>query len=361
MRQSVRICRVFGIDVNVHFSLIFILAILVYVFYVNPPPFGFSNLPPTTRLSLSILMSLALFLSILLHELGHSLVAIRFGSRVRGIVLFIFGGVALIENIPKEPKKEFSMALAGPLTSFVIALISFALLSLNKQFFFLLGYLNMVLGLFNLFPAFPMDGGRILRSLLASKMGFVKATRLSAEVGKFLAVLMAVFGIFVGNIWLILIALFVYIGANEEERLVTVEGLLGRFKVKDIMTPDPVYVTPDTTVRDVIKLMLERKHLGYPVVEDGRLIGIVTLKDVVNADEDARVRDVMSTDLITVSPDDDALKALRFMSERGIGRIPVVDDGRLVGIVSRSDIVKIVEILEAVEIRAHEVGAHTTA
>ena len=348
MKQSLKICRIFGIEVYVHFSLLFILLFLIYVLYVSPPPFGFSNLRGVERLALSIAMAVLLFVCILLHELSHSLVAMRFGAKVRGIVLFIFGGVALIENIPKEPKKEFLMAFAGPLMSLAIATISFLLMPLNRQFFFLLGYLNLILALFNLIPAFPMDGGRILRSILARKMGFVRATRVSAEIGKFLAVLMAIFGIFV-SWWLILIALFIYIGASEEEKLVTVEGLLARFKVKDIMTPNPIYVTPDTKVRDVIDLMLKYKHLGYPVVENGKLVGIVTLKDVINADEDARVKDVMSKDVVTVSPETNAFDALKIMSERGIGRIPVVEDGRLVGIVSRSDVVRVLEILEALE------------
>ncbi len=348
MKQSFKICKIFGIDISVHFSLLFILAFLTYALYVNPPPFGFSNLVGVERIVLSILTAILVFVCILIHELSHSLVAMRFGAKVRGIVLFIFGGVALIENIPREPKKEFLMALAGPMASLSIALISFLATPLHKQFFFLLGYFNLILGLFNLIPAFPMDGGRILRSILARKMGFVKATKVSAEIGKFLAILMAIFGIFV-SWWLILIALFIYIGASEEEKLITIEGLLARFKVRDIMTPNPIYVTPETKVRDVIDLMLKHKHLGYPVVKDGVLVGIVTLKDVINANGDEIVERVMSRRIVTISPDENAFKALKIMSEKGIGRLPVVENGRLVGIVSRSDVVRVLEIIEALE------------
>ncbi len=348
MKQSFKICKIFGIDISVHFSLLFILAFLTYALYVNPPPFGFSNLVGVERIVLSILTAILVFVCILIHELSHSLVAMRFGAKVRGIVLFIFGGVALIENIPREPKKEFLMALAGPMASLSIALISFLATPLHKQFFFLLGYFNLILGLFNLIPAFPMDGGRILRSILARKMGFVKATKVSAEIGKFLAILMAIFGIFV-SWWLILIALFIYIGASEEEKLITIEGLLARFKVRDIMTPNPIYVTPETKVRDIIALMLKHKHLGYPVVKDGVLVGIVTLKDVINANGDEIVERVMSRRIVTISPDENAFKALKIMSEKGIGRLPVVENGRLVGIVSRSDVVRVLEIIEALE------------
>jgi len=361
MKQSLKICKIFGIDVNVHFSLIFILLFLTYVFYINPPPFGFANLKGFERLALSIAASVLIFVCILIHELSHSLVAIKYGSKVKGIVLFIFGGVALIENIPREPKREFLMALSGPAASIAMAITFLSLTSIHRQFFFLLGYFNLILGLFNLIPAFPMDGGRILRSILARSMGFVKATKVSAEIGKILAIVMAITGIFV-SLWLILIALFIYIGASEEEKLVTFEGLLGRFRVKDIMTPDPIYVTPETKVREVIDLMLKYKHLGYPVVRDGELIGIVTLKDVMNADEEDAVENVMSKRVVTISPDENAFEALKIMSENGIGRIPVVKNGKLVGIVSRSDIIRVLEILEAIESRiSTEVKAHTTA
>ena len=160
---------------------------------------------------------------------------------------------------------------------------------------------------------------------------------------------MGITGIFV-NPWLILIAFFIYVGASEEEKLVTFEGLLGRFRVKDIMTPDPIYVTPDLKVGDVIALMFKYKHLGYPVIEDGKLVGIITLKDVINVDENVEVRNVMSRDIVTISPNVSAFEALRLMSERGIGRVPVVENGKLVGIVSRSDLMKVVEILQALDI-----------
>jgi len=346
MKSSFRICRIAGIDINIHFSLIFILAILAYVFYRSPPPFGYSNLEENLRIIFSVITPILIFVAVLIHELCHSLVAIRYGAKVRGIILFIFGGVALVEKIPKEPKREFLMAIAGPASNFVIAFLCYLFMPLFPQFFFLFGYFNVVLATFNLIPAFPMDGGRILRSILARKMGYIRATKVSADVGKFLAVLMGILGILVGNLWLILIALFIYVGASEEEKQVTLEGLLSRFKVGDVMTPNPIYVTPDAKVKDVIALMLKHKHLGYPVIENGKLVGIVTLKDLVDADENLEIGNVMTKDLVTISPNSSAFEALKLMSERRIGRIPVVENGRLVGIVSRSDLIKATEILE---------------
>jgi len=341
MAYSFKICRIFGIDVKVHVSLAVILALLVYVFYVNKPPFGFSDLPNPIRIIYSSMMAISIFVAVLVHELSHSLVARRMGANVREIILFIFGGVAVIERLPKEPKKEFAIAIAGPLASLSLAL--FMLIPL--RLFTLFGYFNLVLALFNLIPAFPMDGGRVLRSLLAKRYGYVRATRISASVGKVLAIVMGITGLFT-NIWLTLIALFIYMGAVEEEKTVTLEGLLAKYRVGDIMTSNPIYVTPDTTVKDVIDLMLKHKHLGYPVVENDRVVGIVTLKDIMNADENDVVANVMSREVVVVTPNTEVFEALKLMTEKRIGRIPVVEDGKLVGIVSKSDIVKLAEILE---------------
>ena len=344
MAYSIRICRIFGIDVKAHVSLALILLLLTYVFYVNKPPFGFSDLQNPMRLIYSVAMAVSIFLAVLIHELSHSLVAKKFGAKVREIVLFIFGGVASIEEMPKEPKKEFAIAIAGPLASLILSLFLFT----PFRFLRLFGYFNLILAVFNLIPAFPMDGGRVLRSLLTKKYGYIKATRISAGVGKFLAIIMGVLGLFY-NIWLTLIAFFIYIGAVEEERAVTLEGLLANYKVRDVMTPNPICVPSDATVRDVVSLMLKRKHLGYPVVKDGKLVGIVTLKDVMNAKEDDAVEEVMSRNVVVVSPETSVYEALRIMGEKKIGRLPVVEGNRVIGIISRSDIIKLAEILEIFE------------
>ena len=347
--KSFKVGRIAGIDVNIHFSFIFILLLLAYIFYVSPPPFGYSNLGYIGAIY-AVITSILIFIAVLIHELCHSLVAKRFGAKVRGIILFIFGGIALIEDLPKEPKKEFLIAIAGPMSNFVIAFICYLLMPLS-QLFYILAYFNVLLAVFNLLPAFPMDGGRILRSFLARKKGYIRATKIAAEVGKFLAILMGIIGILAVNLWLILIALFIYVGASEEEQLVTLEGLLSNVKVKDIMTPNPIYVTPDTKVKDVIALMLKYKHLGYPVIENDKLVGIVTLEDVANADENVEVKSVMTRELITISPDSSAFDALKLMSERGIGRVLVTENDKLIGIVSRSDIIKVAEILEVFKLK----------
>lgn len=349
MRSSLRFAKIFGIDIRVHWSLFIILFFLFGYFYSSNRPFGFSELAELERVFYSILASIFVFIAVLLHELGHSIVAIRFGVRVREILLFIFGGVAMMEQIPKNPRQELLISIAGPLVSFSVAVVSVVLSLLTtgglSMFFLISAYFNSVITVFNLIPAFPMDGGRVLRSFLARRMSYVSATRISANVGKAIAVFMAIVGFFV-NIWLLLIALFVYLGATEEEKIVTAESLLSRFRIRDIMTPNVLSVNPDMTVADVIDLMFKYKHLGYPVVRDGNLVGIVTLTDLMKADKNMKVGEIMTKEVLTLQPEQSAFEAFKLMSERNIGRIPIVEEGKLVGIVTRSDLMKLREIIE---------------
>lgn len=173
----------------------------------------------------------------------------------------------------------------------------------------------------------------------------MNATRIAAETGKLMAFLIGIFGLFV-NPWLILIAFFIYMGANEEEKIVMVENVLKRVKIFDIMSPNPLTVSPETKVGEILELMLTHKHLGYPVVENGKLVGIVTLKDVANASAETPVAEIMTKDVVTISPLSSAFEAFKLINERRIGRLPVVDDEyRVIGIVSRTDLMRTLEII----------------
>jgi len=349
MKSSFSIGRIAGITVRVHITLFIILAILSYFLYINPFPYGFLEVrPELLRIALSIIASISLFVAVLVHELSHSILSVRSGANVREIVLFIFGGISMLEEMPKEPNKEIAIAAVGPLASFALAAMSYGLsyIGIIPVFFTVFGNFNLILALFNLLPAFPLDGGRILRGLLAKRVNFIKATQIAAETGKALAIAMGVIGLF-ANPWLILIALFIYMGANEEEKAVLIENVLKKIKIAEIMTPNPVYVTPETRTGEVLEMMLKYKHLGYPVVENGKLVGIVTLNDVAKA-KDALVRDVMTREVITINPEESAFKAFRLMNERNVGRLPVVENGKLVGIVSRTDLVRTLEVLGAI-------------
>ncbi|AGK61813.1 Zn-dependent protease [Archaeoglobus sulfaticallidus PM70-1] len=350
MKQSIRIGRIAGIDIYVHFTLFIVLIIFSYALYITPHPFGFYGLKYSSniRAILSVISAISLFLAVLLHELSHSLIGKRMGVKVKGIILFIFGGVALLEKIPEEPRSEIKIAVAGPLMSIFLASVSLIIylskIDIISELFLTFSIYNFALAFFNLIPAFPLDGGRILRALIARKTGFLKATKIAAEVGKILAFLIGILGLFF-NPWLILIAFFIYMGASEEEKSVIVENILKNVTVREIMTPSPITVTPAMKVSEVLDMMLRYKHLGYPVVDDGDIVGIITLKDIMNASPDDEVEKLMSRDVLMISPSANAIEALQLMNERNIGRLPVVENGKLVGIVSRTDLIRTLEIL----------------
>ncbi|WP_292380711.1 CBS domain-containing protein [Methanosarcina sp. UBA289] len=361
MKSSLKIGSVMGVPIRLHITFLLILPIFAYVFAINPQPFGFRGVePPITKYSLSVLTAILLFASILLHELAHSYMAMRYGVKIESITLFLFGGVSAMEEMPRKPGQEAKMASAGPLTSLVIGFVCMFIygnlispnpvLSQNPVYLtiWILGVMNLVLGIFNLLPAFPMDGGRVLRSFYARRMSYVKATQSAAAVGKFFAILMAIFGILVGNLWFPLIALFIYVGASEEERSTRAEVTLENILVRDIMARDVVSVSPSMSVEDLVKFMFENKHMGYPVVEGDSLKGIVTFTDIQHIPSFerpvAKVSDIMTRDVISVPSDAQAIDVLKLMSSKNIGRVLVVDNGLIVGILSRTDLVRVLRL-----------------
>ncbi len=361
MKSSLKIGSVLGIPIKLHITFLLVLPIFAYVFAINPQPFGFQGVePPTLRYALSVLTAILLFVSILLHELAHSYLAMRYGINIESITLFLFGGVSAMEEIPRKPGQEAKMAFAGPLTSLIIGTISlliyWSLISPNpslsqnpiSHILWILGSMNIVLGIFNLLPAFPMDGGRVLRSFYARRMSYVKATQSAASIGKLFAILMAIFGILIGNLWFPLIALFIYVGASEEERSTQAEVTLENIFVRDIMSKDVVSVSPTTTVEELVQFMFEKKHMGYPVMERDSLKGIVTFTDIERIPYHDRpaalVSDIMTKDVITVPSDAQASDVLKLISARNIGRVVVVDNGSVVGILSRTDLVRVLKL-----------------
>lgn len=362
MQSSLKIGSVMGIPIKLHITFLLILPVFAYVFAINPQPFGFSGVePPLTRYALSTLTAVLLFVSILLHELAHSYLAMKYGVNIDSITLFLFGGVSSMEEMPREPSEEAKMAFAGPLTSLVIGFICLFVygnfispnvaLAENPAFLtiWILGAMNVVLGVFNLLPAFPMDGGRVLRALYARKMSYIKATQSAAAVGKFFAILMAIFGILIGNLWFPLIALFIYVGASEEERSTQASVTLEDIVVRDIMTPEVVSVPPSMSVEDLVHFMFENKHMGYPVMEGGVLKGVVSFTDVQRVSTLDRpvlfVSDIMTKDIISIPSDAQASDALKLLSSRNIGRLLVIDNGNLAGILSRTDLVRTLKLM----------------
>ena len=364
MNSSIQIGKIMGIPIKLHITFLLIIPVFGYIFGNNPPGFGFSDIEPLwLRYTLGLSVALLLFACVLLHELGHSYVAKKHGSNIQGITLFLFGGVSSLEDIPRNPKIEFKMALAGPAISLLIGsilIIFFRILNGDQQpgnpylrMIGMMGYINIVLCIFNLIPAFPMDGGRVLRAILAGRMSYLNATRTAAYVGKMFSIFMGIFGFLTvtsGGFWFMLIAFFIYIGASEEEKSTQVSVTLENVKINNIMSRDVKTVSSGMSIEELVDFMFRYKHMGYPVVDGTEIKGIVTFTDVQRVHKEERknitISDIMTKEIITLKEDDDAVRALKLMTTNNIGRIIIIQDKKMIGIVSRTDILRSVQLLE---------------
>jgi len=363
MKTSIQIGKIMGIPIKLHITFLLILPVFAWMFANYEPQFGgFIDVEPVMfRYLLGMAISVILFTCVLLHELGHSYVAKKHGSDINSITLYLFGGVSSMEEIPKDPKTELKMAVAGPAVSLLIGAVLIVIHEIFRQellfnednpymrLMWLVGLLNIILCFFNLIPAFPMDGGRVLRAWLAGRMPYIKATRTAANIGKMLAIIMGFFGFF-SNILLTLIAFFIYIGASEEEKSIEVTVILEGVKVMDIMSKEVKTVNNETTVEELLDIMFKYKHMGYPVVDGSDVKGIVTFTDVQKVIKEDRknvkVSQIMTKELITARDDDEAVTVMKLLTKNNIGRIIVKNDGKMIGIVSRTDVLRAVQLLE---------------
>lgn len=373
MFKSFRIGSLFGIPIKFDVSFLLILPIFAWLIgaqielLVGPLNAVFGTGLAAADLTvgyrpwlLGLAAAIGLFAGVVLHELGHSLVAIRYGYPIDSITLWIFGGLAQLSDQPEDWKQELLIAIAGPIVSVLVGVGSYLLLLLTPAgldgVVFVLAYLallNVALAGFNMLPAFPMDGGRVLRALLARNRPFARATQIAAEVGKFFALVMGLFGLLQLNVILIGIAFFIYIGASGEAQQTVMNAAFEGVRVDDIMTggEEVDAVSPDTSIADLLERMFSERHTGYPVMDDGRLVGVVTLSDVREVDPVERdaftVADVMTSELETTAPDAEAMDALNRMQQRGIGRLLVVENGELVGLISRTDLMTALNIIKS--------------
>jgi len=378
--RSFRIGRLFGIPIELDLTFLVVLPLFAYLIGSSLGEYGrllnewlgpaaavdVSALTGDTTLAFAVgsLAAIGLFTGVVLHELGHSLVAMRFGFPISSITLWLFGGVAQLTEMPEDWKQELYIAIAGPVVSVALGVISYAAFSVVAPVGgtavavvrFLLAYLavmNVALAAFNMLPGFPMDGGRVLRALLARTRPYAQATQYAAEVGKLFAILLGLFGLFGGGgLFLVAIAFFIYIGASSEAQRTTMAAAFEGVAVSDIMTPrdDVRTVTIDTSIAELFSRMLSERHTGYPVVEGGRVVGVVTLDDAQSVREVERdaytVGEVMSDQLHAVAPDADAMDALEQMQESGVGRLLVMDGENLVGLISRTDLMTALDIIK---------------
>ncbi|ACL15542.1 CBS domain-containing protein [Methanosphaerula palustris] len=376
MEGSLKIGRILGIPIYLHFT--FLLVIPLFAWIIG------SQIETTVQLLAQIfsvtidsslittgpapyllgaLIALGLFAGVLVHEVAHSVIAKKRGIRINNITLFLFGGVSSMEEGTPDPKVELPMALAGPLTSLGLGILSIGIIyliplivespAIAGVLIFLFAYtglLNVILFAFNLLPAFPMDGGRVLRAFLAQRMPATRATRIASEVGKGFAVFFGIFGFLAFNPILIIIAFFIYIGASQESSAVRYTSLLQDLTLGAVMSTAVMTVSPQTPVLEMLDQMYATKHLGFPVVDRGIVVGMITLSDLHRAspiDRDAlQVRDLMTREVVSLPPQAPVAEALRVMSERNIGRIPVLENTELVGLVTRTDIIKVMQLRE---------------
>jgi Zn-dependent protease len=374
MDGSFRIGSIFGIPIHIHYTFLLVIPLFAWIigsqisvtvgllqelYAVSIDPALITS--GFTPYLLGAVVSCGLFFGVLVHELAHSLVARAKGIAINSITLMIFGGVATMEEGIPDPKVELPMALVGPIASLIFGIFCGGLVYFVPSLvpdtaragalIFLFGYLgvlNIILCFFNLIPAFPMDGGRVLRAWLATRMPLHKATQIAADIGKGFAILFGIIGLFAFSPFLILIALFIYIGANMESTAVKYSHLLQDVTVGDMMSSPVTTVPPNMPVSQVITMMYTSKHLGFPVVERDTLIGMITLMDVNRTSpidrEAMQVRDIMTRDPISLPPAAPVIDALRIMSAHNIERIPIVQDDKIIGIVTRMDILKVTEL-----------------
>ena len=367
MRFSYRLLRVFGIDVRVHVTFVFIVAYFAVVWGVlRQPGGGWGAL-------YGVLLVILLFALVVIHELTHARVAQHYGVKVKSIILLPIGGLANMEQIPEEPRKELAISVVGPLSNLVLGGIMVAILPVvvswrslsfseisNLVFArsFVGAYMyvlvsNLFLGAFNLLPAFPMDGGRVFRAGLALRLGRPRATRVAVIVGQALAVAMAIAGLFFGGgILLVLVAIFIFIGAQAEGAQDPVQRVLAAVRVKQVVRPGVHVARPGQNLGELAARLFHSYQEDFPVVGGrGDVEGILTRDRLIamlgQHGPDYPVAEAMRTDFPTIGLEDRVAHALERMRAGNFKAVPVLEEGRLVGMLSMEDISEVYSLLSA--------------
>lgn len=360
MRFSLKIARLAGIDVFVHWTF---LILIVWVVYSQ------MNQGQTFEESLwGVWFILALFACVVLHELGHALTARRYGIQTRNIILLPIGGVANLEKMPENPLQELKVALAGPAVNVVIAAILFVFLYLTDGFpapdeipekitlaVFLpaLFFVNIMLVLFNLIPAFPMDGGRVLRALLSMRFGRPRATAIAAQLGQFLGIGFVVVGLFMGQFILPIIGIFIYLGAGAESNYEAVRSVLGNYKVGDVVMRNFTTLHAWDHIDKAVQLLLDGQEKEFLVEEDNAVIGVLTREDIIRGlrekDKNTLLKHISNAGFVNLSLNMELKEAYDQLNRSGSSIGPVYDEnGELVGILNTENIKELIMVQDAV-------------
>jgi Zn-dependent protease/predicted transcriptional regulator len=364
MKWSWRVGEFLGIRVNVHATFVLLIGWIALTHFMQ----GRTLLSAAT----GVLFTMAIFLSVLLHEYGHALAARRFGIGTRDITLLPIGGVARLERMPEEPKQELWVALAGPAVNvaisgalFVLLLAAGALRPLaglsvtGGPFLERLMVANIFLALFNLLPAFPMDGGRVLRALLATRLPYVKATKIAGVLGQGMALLFGLAGLF-GNPFLLFIALFVWIGAAQESAAVEAKSSLGNVPVGSAMITDFRHLSPEDHLSRAVELVLAGSQQDFPVVERQRIVGILPRTELILAltqyGQEKPVGEVMVRVFESADIDDSLESAYERLQTSLAPALPVTRNGRLAGMITAENVGEFLMLRAALGARANAIA-----
>jgi Zn-dependent protease len=355
MRWQWKLGTFAGIDVFVHATFLLLIGWVGYSHWLAHESWA--------KVAEGILFILALFLCVVLHEYGHALTARKYGIKTRDITLYPIGGVARLERMPEKPIEELWVALMGPAVNVVIAALLFAYLFVTNglipideltvstgSFIGRLMVVNVFLVLFNLLPAFPMDGGRVLRALLAMRMDYVRATQVAAGIGQGMAFLFGLVGLF-GNPFLLFIAFFVWIGASQEANMVQMKNSISGIPVTNAMQTKFETLSSSDRLDRVVRLILAGSQQDFPVVEDGQFIGVLTRDDFIKAlsehGQNIPVLDVIKRNIPSVDSHEMIETALMRLQESGAKTLPVMHGGRFVGLVTSENITEFLMIRSA--------------
>ncbi len=367
-RHTIPLGRIFGITVDLDYSWFLIFGLLTWVLAVSYYPAEFKNWSPGEYWLMGAVTAIMLFVSVLLHELGHSVVAMRFGIRVPRITLFIFGGVSQIATEPTSAAREFWIAAAGPAVSFLLAAIFWGLRPIFASVPPLLGLakylalLNLVLGTFNLIPGFPLDGGRVFRAIVwGATRNFHRATAAAALAGRFfgfLLIFLGVWQVLAGNLlnglWTAFIGWYLDSAAASQAQQEMLKDLLAGHKVSEVMSRDCTRISGDLTLQELVdKHVLGGGHRCFVVSRGDETVGLVTLSDIKKVPRSSwsttNVEQVMvpSDKLISTPANAEVLPTIENMGRNGINQLPVVEGSRIIGMFSRDDLVHYLGILQS--------------
>jgi Zn-dependent protease/CBS domain-containing protein len=366
--MSVNIGKILGIPIRIHWTLWLVFLLIAWSLAVGYLPATYPTLSVTMDWIVGIVSAVVLFISVLVHELSHSYIAKKNGLPIARITLFFFGGVSEMTEEPQDASLEVRMAAAGPLTSFAIGGVLGALWYVGGLVGFplaviaVLGYnglINVALGAFNLIPAFPLDGGRVLRgSLWRNSKNLISATKNATRVSEILSLLMIAAGLLlivftadlVNGVWIIFLGWFIRSGAETSLQQTQMTEALHGVSVGDIMTRNPLTVGPGVTVQGLVNdYFLVHPHGGYPVVENGRLQGVVTMSSVRSIPRERRESETVAQAMVplqrvvTIGPMASAAEAMQKMAGKQIGRLIVTDGENVLGIITRSDVMKTIQ------------------